>query len=445
MTNEQALTIVNSINKEMNNLYDYNFPIFEDNNFKAMAGALQTAPQKIQNAYIDTLSNLLCVGIIKKVYSANNPFKFLYGNGVGMAKAQMADGRVIEEVAIDQFIPIAYDMKGNAEEFFEGAPPQLKVQFLCNVLRKKYVVTLNTDLLIAAFEDTGSLENMLTAIMDRIYSDMEEDDKEEIITAINGVIEMGNMYIYPLARPADNNTAIEFSKHLDILQYDLGFDRSRDYNLQHISTKTDQKDAVLILAGDVIATNANYNLAFAFNKNYLDLLEKGQLIKLSSRGLADKRVYGIYTDKDYFRINNVNGFPKLKVWENGQNLEEKRWLHNWKMVAFSYASNAIAFVDPADVGVDSVQLKDEDGLTASTVKAGKFKKLALPIVTPVTGKLADCFVEYTLAGATSANTRICEDGHIYIGKDETVGGTITITAASHLDKNKTAVYTITVG
>lgn len=444
MNNYDYVGIVNSINKDMNGLYPYKFPIFKDNNFKAMAGALLKAPQDVQNAYINKLRNFMFVSVIKKIYKANNPFRQLYRDPVNSQFALNSDGRVVEEVAIDQFMPIAYEMKGDASTFFEGAPPQLKVQYYCNLLRKKYQVTFNIDLLVPAFEQQGGVESFMTKAIERMYADMEEDDKEEIMAAINGVIEGGNMYLYPLTKPSDHNTALDFSTKLQTLTYDLGFDRSRDYNLQHVSTKTDPSEAVLILSGDVISVQSNWNLAWAFNQNYLDLLSAGKLIKLSSKGLCDKRVYGIYVDEDYFRIHDVQGFPKLKDWQNGENLEDKKWLHNWKMVNFSYASNAIAFVDPSDIGVASMTIADEDGNTSSTVKAGKFVQLAMPKVTAVEGKLADCFVEYTISGNTDDKTVISGDGTIYVGKDETAGTEIVITAKHHLDNSITAEYTITV-
>ena len=199
----------------------------------------------------------------------------------------------------------------------------------------------------------------------------------------------------------------------------------------------------MIVAGDVIATQNNYNLAWAFNRNYLDLFNKGQIIATDSDGLADNKVFAIYTDTDFFRIHMVKGFPILKVWENGDNLEEKRWLHNWKMINFSYASNALCFVEPEDIGVETVELLDTDGNKASTVAKGKFLQLALPKVTPTEGKLADCFVTYSISGNKSAGTRIDQDGTLYVAEDETAK-TITITGVSHLDSSKSGVYTVTV-
>lgn len=443
MNNYDYVQIVNSVNKEMNGMYDYKFPIFEDNNFKAMSAALVNAPDIVKNAYVETMINTVTAGVIKKIYSSNNIFKFLYGRGVSSEQVAGIEKQGIKiEYALDRFIPAAYKKSADPEKFFESMPPKVKTQVLWNVLRKVYTFSVNRHLLIAAFNEMGGVENLLDKALQRLYADMEEDDKEEILAALDGVVEGGNMYLLPIKRPTDSSSALAFSKELDILQFDLGFNRSRDYNLQRLSTKTAQEDAVLMLSADVMATNTNYNLAFAFNKSYIDLMNKGQLIRLGSKGLADNKVYGIYTDTDYFRINNVEGFPTAEGWFNPQNLEEKRWVHNWKAVTFSYASNAIAFVDPDDVGVASVSITLDGAGDAITAKKGTWHAVDMPKVTASAGKICDSFCSFALTGNTSANTYIDDDGSFYVGSDET--GTLTITATSHLDNTVSGTATVTV-
>ena len=439
-TNYDYVAIVNAINSSMGGMYAYEFPIVDSKNFKAMAAAFLNAPQMIKNAYIDNLRNVMCNTLVKRVYKSNNPFKKLYREDSPLT----GNGETyIQEVAIDQFIPLAYEMTTSPESFFKSMPPKVKVQFLCNVLRKKYVVTINEDILLAAFASLGEFSSFFDSCMSRLYADMEEDDKEEIMAAIDAVIEGGNMRIIPATRPVDSPTALEFSKMLDVVSRDLAFRRRRDYNVQRLSTKTAEEDAVIIVSGDVVATQNNYNLAWAFNRQYLDLAGKGQIIPVDSDGIASNKVFAIYTDTDFFRIHNVTGYPKTKQWENGDNMEEKRWLHNWKMVNFSYASNAVCFVEPKDIGVETVELLDLKGAKSSTVKKGKFLQLDLPKVTPASGKLADCFVEYTITGNSSKNTKIDQSGCLYVAEDE-VGPTITITGTSHLDASKKGTYTVTV-
>ena len=440
-TNYSYVDIVNAVNAQTGGMYAYEFPVVTSETFKAMSAALLNAPTQIQNAYIDNLRNLMCNLMIKQVYTATNPFRKLYRDATPMS----ADGnQYVTEIAIDQFIPQPYEKTPDANRFFESAPPQVKIQFLCNCLRKKYVVTINMDLLLPAFESEGQFANFFNKVMNRMQADMEEDDKEEIMAAIDGVIEGGNIYIIPMTRPVDSSTALNFSKELDIVSRDLSFKRHRGYNLQGLSTKTTEDSAVMIMAGDVIAVQNNFNLAWAFQRSYLDLFEKGQIIVTDSQGMADNRVFGMYVDKDWFRIHPAKGFPKLKKWENGDNLEEKYWMHSWKMVNFSYSSNALAFVEPGNIGVDSVELYTKDGQASATVKAGKYLMMGIAKVTPTTGKIADAFCRYTLEGAESEHTKIDpETGFLWVAKDETAD-TLTIKGTSHLDSSKTGTLTVTV-
>ena len=152
----------------------------------------------------------------------------------------------------------------------------------------------------------------------------------------------------------------------------------------------------------------------------------------------------MYTDTDYFRIHPAMGYPKLRKWENGENLEEKYWLHVWKMINFSYASNAIAFAEPKDIGVKKVELFTKDGKTSAKVKPGKFLLMGIAKVTPSDGKIADAFCEYSVSGAQSDKTRIDpQNGTLYVGSDETAG-TLTITGVSHLDNTKSGTLTVTI-
>lgn len=439
-TNYDYVAIVNAINKQMSGYYAYEFPVISSDNFKAMAAAFLNAPQSVKNAYIDTLTNVMFNVAIKRVYTSSNPFRKLYQGDITPA----GDGnQYVEEVSIDQFIPLAYEITSTPDDYFKSAPPKVKVQYLCNVLRKKYLVSINQDVIAPAFNSLGQFGSFWESVLTRLYNDMEEDDKEEIIAALEAVIECGNMYLLPVTRPVDSPTALAFSKELDVLSRDLSFRRSRLYNLQHLSTKTPEDEAIIIIAGDVIATQNNYNLAWAFNRSYLDLMNKGQIIALDSNGLCDNRVFGVYTDTDYFRIHNVEGFPKLREWSNGANLEDRRWLHSWKMVNFSYASNAIAFAEKDNIGITSVTLQDKDGQTSGTVKKGKFLQLDVPLIVVPDGKLGDSFGTFELKGATDTNTRIDNDGTVYISEDETAT-TLTVKFISHIDENVTAEYNITV-
>lgn len=439
-TNYDYVAIVNAVNATVGGMYDYKFPIQENTDFKAMAAALLEAPGHIVNAYIDTMRNVIAKTITRGVYEPSNPFRRLYRKETGLA----GDGdQYIYERAIDRFIPVAYDKTPDPEKFFKESPPKVKQQFLCNVLRKMYELSLNEDLLISAFDTDGGFEDFVMKVHARLYADMEEDDKEEIMAALDAVIEGGNMRLYPMTRPRDTSTAVEFSKALEILSVDLSFKLRRDFNLQHLSTKTTQSNVIMIVAADVIATQNNYNLAWAFNKQYLDLYRTGQAIEVDSQGLAGNRVFMVYTDTDFFRIHPVRGYPKMRNFDNGRTLSRNEWLHNWKMVNFSYFSNAIAFCEPGDIGVQSVEILDKKGDKSSTVKRGKWMQLDIPKVTPQPGKLADAFVNYVLTGNQDSDTMIGEDGTVYVGANETASE-LTITGTSHLDPSKSGTYTINV-
>lgn len=438
--NYNYINIVNALNQQTGGMYNYTFPVVDNENFNAMAGVFMQLPSTIKNAYIDNLRNIIANTLVKKVYRASNPFKFLYSNDTNLT----AEGtQYVQEVAIDQFIPLAYEIESTPDDFFSKNAPKVKLQYLCNVIRKKYVVTINQFTVQPALQSVQQFGDFWTKNIERMYSDMEEDDKEEIMQAFASVIKGGNMYIMPVRRPTDSNSSINFSAVLETLTRDLSFKRRRQWNLQHLSTKTNIDDTVLCIAGDVTATQNKYNLAWALNHTFLQLMEKGQMITVDSDGIADNTVYAMLFDKDYARICNVSGFPLMKHWENGDNLQEKYWLHNWKLLNFSYSSNAIAFADPEKVGVQDFTLKPR----STTVKKGKYVEFDIPDVTPVPGKICDAFVTYEIlpnSNVTGKKTTIDKwSGALYVDEKETTG-TINIKATHHLDPAKTKTVAITV-
>lgn len=445
MNNWNYIDIVNAINAETGGMYNYEFPIVDSDNFAAMSAVYTNLPPRIQSAYLDNLYFLNFKVIIHKVYRGNNIFKFLYGDSIN----ETGDGgQQLQEVAIDQFIPLAYTYTPNPDSFFADAPPKVRTQIMANTLRKRYEVTRNEHLVAQAFDNESSFGRFWNAISDRMMQDIEEDDKDEVMAMINASIEGGNMFLVPMTRPVDTSTAIQFSRDFEILVYDLNFDRSRRFNLAGLSTKSSPENAFTSFAGDVVATMNNYNLAWAFHENYLDLAREGRITKVSSKGFARNRVFGIYTSEDFFKIHPIKGFPKIKMWENGETLTEKQWVHVWKFMQISYHNNALAFCELSDIGVDTIELKTVNDITQ--VKKGKFLQFTTPNVVALDGPdglpmLADAYLDYSFDASTTPTdplTRIDEcTGDIYVGPNETLTQLI-VTGVHHIDKTKSASLTI---
>lgn len=57
-TNYDYIAIVNAINASVGGMYNYTFPLIDNDNFKSMAAVLSEAPLSIQNAWIDGLMNV---------------------------------------------------------------------------------------------------------------------------------------------------------------------------------------------------------------------------------------------------------------------------------------------------------------------------------------------------------------------------------------------------
>ena len=170
----------------------------------------------------------------------------------------------------------------------------------------------------------------------------------------------------------------------------------------------------------IAAINKNYNLAWAFNENYLDLQKEGKAITMASSALAGGNVYSAIFDRELFEIHNRVGHPKITSFYNPGTLEMERLLTCFTLYGMSLYHNSLWFIDPSAVGIDSATLDTRSGSKAAN--PGDIVEIYVDSVTATTGKYADKFGTFSLQPetVTSQDTYIDPDsGELFIGKDET--------------------------
>lgn len=433
--------IVNTIVKATNAVCEPQLPFVDKSTFSDFGKQLSMAPVEVQNTFIDNLISLCGMQIILGKRMFTSIFKKLY-----------REDTLTENVAlymIDAIRARSYSSE-ETNRILETNPPRVGVQYITSVLRRQYAISEIEDLLTGAFTSEGSFLSFLDAISTQLYSSYEDDVNESIKTLINENIKEGNIRLEPVTKPTNQSTLLAFMQILKQIGSDWGVERSRIYNMAGFRTYSPEDDHYVLLNSQLASMNEVYNLAWSFNKSFLEMKSEGSAIVMASSALCDGNVYAMLFDKDLFQIRNRVNHPRLTSFFNPATLSQNRFLTCFTVLSLAFFANACAFIDPSKIGYDATTpatLATRNG--SDHANLGEVVEMYVKAIKADTGKYADKFGKWSVSGNTSTDTYIDEDsGELFIAADEagtTSSGdqVLTVTWTSHLDSNVTATYTIT--
>lgn len=440
--NLTALNIVNVLNQQVNKVYPTSLPAVNKRNFSDMADQLRTAPAVVQNAWLDSLINLVGMQIVKNKRAFESYFRKLH---VGTTTTEDIQLQMMDLIKAKAFNPNA-----DADDFFADEKPEVGVQYVTSTVKNVFPVSINDEVLYAAFLSEEAFMNFIYSTVDNVlYSSLELSDTLTVKELVSQNILEGNIYLVPMAKVTDQATALAFTAQLKAIANDMAVEPSAKYNFAGFMTHTPKDEGVIISDVDTQAVTETYSLAWAFNKDYLALEQGGQAITMANDSFADGAVFALYADRYAFEIRDKVGFPKTVSQYFGNTLTLKRWLHYQAIYAISYFNNAAAFADISKIDSSaSATIALRSGATA--LNKGAKDQVFVSALTITDGKIFDKFGTYTVTGATSDATVIdARSGKIEIGKDETgsavedlTGNYVTVTFTSHLDNSVTATLNI---
>lgn len=439
--NLNAINVVNVINQQVNKVYNTNLPAVTASTFSNMAKQLRMAPDVVQNAWHDTLVNLVGMQIVKNKRTFESYFRKLHLGEVTTFDIQL--------LMTDLIAARSYSPDADSDDFFADEKPDIAAQYVSTPVQLKFPVSINEENLFGAFLTQSGFMDYMASIESVLYSSLEMADVQAVKALISENVKEGNIYLIPLARVTDQATALDFTAKLKAIASDMAVEMSPKYNLSGFYTWTPKDEGVIFSDTDTQAVTETYSLAWAFNKEFLALEQGGQAITMANDSIADGAVFALYADRYAFEIRNIMGFPKTVSQYFGNTLTLKRWLHYWAIYAMSYFNNAVGFADTtkiaaaADINTFAIAMRKG----SSAMNKGASDRVyvsAFALHTAAADKVFDKFGTYSIAGNNSANTVIDPySGKLTIGKDETAS-TITVTFTSHLDSTVTATLSITV-
>lgn len=440
--NLNATNIVNVINNAVNKVYQTTLPAVTAGTFSSMADQLRVAPQNVQNAWHDSLINLVGMQIIKNKRSYESYFRKLHQGEIATFDVQL--------LMVDLIKARSYSPDADADDFFADEKADIEAQYANSILKAKFPVSINEENLYGAFISQDRFMDYMSTIESVLYSSLEMADVEAVEGLINQNIAEGNIYIEVSPQPVDQATALTFTKNLKAVAADMSVKMSPRYNLAAMNTWTPKDEGVIISDTETQAITETYSLAWAFNKDYLSLEQGGQAITMASGSIAGGKVYALYADKLAFEIRNIIGFPKTVSQYFGNTLTLKRWLHYWALYTISFFNNIVAFADSDNVGISAATLAVKSGSTA--INRGGKDKIYVSAITAASGKIADKFGAYTITGVDGSSQPVtlaagttvnAVTGEVTVDKAETAV-TLTVTWTSHLDSTVTATKSLTV-
>lgn len=437
-----AVNIVNAIRNNNSNYYkDYVPAITDVSELKQIGKIIMDVPA-LQNEFLSALINRIAlVTITSKMFS--NPWAMF-------KRGFLEYGETIEEIYVDLIRVFEFDAEKAETELFKRVAPDVRAAFHVMNYKKFYKVTIERQKLAKAFLSASGMGELITYIMDSIYTSASYDEFLTMKYLVAKTILNCRMYPIEIDEVSDANMksiVATVKGTSNLLEFP-----SRKYNPAGVFQHTDKSDQYILIDTQFDANMDVNVLASAFNMDKAQFMGKRVAIdgfgNLDNERLAELFADDPYyveitdaerealntiplavVDNNFFMIyDNLNEFREV---ENGQGLYWNYFFHQWKTFSTSPFSNAIVYV-PTEPSVTSVEVTP----ATATVSAGTSLALTTKVVT---AGYAPQTVTYE---SDTDGVTVTEAGVVQI--DEGVSGTVTITVTSTFDdtKSDTAVLTV---
>lgn len=441
-----SVDILNAIrNNASTNYKDYVPQATADSDSIREIGAVIMDYPALQNEFLSALVNRIGrVVLTSKSY--DNPWAMF-------KKGMLEFGETIEEVFVNIAKPFQFDPQVAETNVFKREIPDVSSAFHIMNYQKFYKDTISNDQLRQAFLSIDGITDLLTKIVDAMYTGANYDEFQTMKYMLAKHILNGLMN--PVTIP-DINTANMKSIVSTIkgVSNKFTFLNSKN-NLAGVMNHTPKKDQYLLVNSQFDATMDVEVLASAFNMDKAEF--DGHHVLVDSFGDLDIKRLNIlfaddptYTEIQKSQLEALDAIPCVMVdsdwfmiYDNYQNFTEQYngeglywnyWYHVWKTFSVSPFSNNAVFVAGVPT-VKSITVTPD----AATVIAGGQLQLN---VTVETDNYAPQSVIWSIAAGGSYAT-ISSTGLLKINSDAKEQ-TITVNATSTFDSKKVGTATITV-
>lgn len=400
-----------------------------------------------QNAFLNALLNRIGLEIISSK-SYQNPWS-------NLKRGRLEYGEVIEDIFINICEPFNYNPDTAESEVEKRAKPDVKTMLYRINSQIFYKQTIEQSTLRQAFTSSTGVINLITGIIDAMYTAMEYDERLAMKYILVQRLLNGTMYKQIIPENATSEQLITAVKTVS----NLLMTPSRKYNSSGVLNYALKNDQYVFVTSAFDAQSGVEVLAKVFNVDYVSF--SGRYIVLDDFSFTDdelarldiifkdepsyirpveeqlealKKVPLVTVDKDFFMVFDVEQYFDMR--RNQEGLYENNWLHVWKVYASGYFANAVMYVETKPT-VQSVTVAPE---TATMPKGSSLTMIA----TVKASDFANKTVHWKVSNDGKNVTINEKTGVLTIGNNATPGNYI-VTATSNGDPTQTGTATITVG
>lgn len=407
-------------------------------------GAIIMDSPQLQNEFLSALVNRIGrVLVTSKMY--DNPWSMF-------KKGTLEFGETIEEIFVNIAKPFQFDPNVAETNLFKREIPDVRSAFHIMNYQKYYKTTIQNDQLRQAFLSWQGITDLIAKIVDSMYTGANYDEFQTMKYMLAKHILNGRMY--PVTIPAVTEANMKsIVSTIKAVSNNYEF-MSNKYNVAGVQNFSKKKDQYLLINSNFDATMDVEVLASAFNMDKTQFA--GQRVLVDSFGsldierlnilFADDPTYTeisesdlqaldkipcVLVDRDWFMI--FDNFYNFTEQYNGEGLYWNYWYHVWKTFSVSPFANNALFISGTPT-VSSVTVSPAN----ATVKAGQTISLSAVVQTEY---FAPQSVNWT---SDTEGVTVSKGGLVTVGADVSPKTTVTITATSVYDSEKSGTCTITV-
>ena len=399
-----------------------------------------------QNAFLSELLNRIGLVIISSK-SYQNPW-------ANLKRGRLEYGEVIEDIFINICEPYNYDPEAAESQVEKRVKPDVEAMLYRINSQIFYKQTIEQVTLRQAFTSSTGVVNLITGIIDAMYTAMEYDERLAMKYILVQRLLNGTMYKQIIPANATSEQLITAVKTVS----NLLMTPSRKYNSAGVLNYALKNDQYVFVTSAFDAQSGVEVLAKAFNVDYaqfsgryivlddfsftpdelarLDIIfaDEPSYIRPTSEQLTKlKEVPLVTVDKDFFMVYDVEQYFDMR--RNQQGLYENNFLHVWKVYASGYFANAAMYVE-TEPTVTSV------AVAPSQATMPKGSSLTMK-ATVTASDFADKTVHWEVSGGGTDVTINEKTGVLTIGNNATAQA-YTVKAVSNGNPEKSGSATITV-
>lgn len=383
--NGRTIDILNAIRANASYAYQSEVPALSDANGIPAVGEVLYGNPTLCNEFINALVNRIALVVVNSAVF-NNPF-------VMLKKGYLEFGESVEEI----FVKIAQVQEFSAEKAeareFKRTIPDVESAFHTMNWRVLYPVTIQREDLRRAFLSADGVENLVTMIIEQIYTAANYDEFLLVKYMLIKAISAGKAYPTVITTTGSNmdSAAVAFRGASNTLQF-----MKTAYNEAGVLTNTPKDRQYIIMDANFNARFDVEVLAGAFNMDKADFM--GRLILIDDWNTFDnarwteiransdmveevsdaeltlmESVHAVLVDERWFQIYDNEAVMTDQRVASG--LYWNYFYHVWKTVSHSPFSNIIAFVEygatvglPATIAFEVAAIETSEVSTIITLQ-----------------------------------------------------------------------------